>query len=186
MCRVKTIDWPKIWIYIIIFVAIIGVTVGTANNSKYDVIRFGDAHFRLPNRITGSLDRIDGENYVFLHSDDYLVLGVGPDCEGIDSDILEQFDISFEKLKEVNSIKYEYELTELVGDSDGVVVDSGKTDKPSFDKYYIRYKSDNVEKIILVFTANNKSVIEIIVAPKDDISKKEFTEMLGTIRYRYR
>ncbi len=117
MCRGKTFDWAKIWMYIVIFVIIIVMASGMNRNSKYDVIRFGDAHFRLPNRITGSLDRIDGENYVFLHSDDYLVLGVGPDCEGIDSDILKQFDISFEKIIEVNSIKYAYELTELVGDS---------------------------------------------------------------------
>ena len=110
------------------------------NNSKYDVIKFGDAHFRLPNRITVSLDRIEGEDYVFLHSDDYLVLGVGHDCEGIDSDILEQFDISFEKLNEVNSIKHAYELTELVGNSSGVVVDSGGSNKPSFDEYFLQYR----------------------------------------------
>jgi len=34
------------------------------------------------------------------------------------------------------------------------------------------------------FTANNKSVIEIIVAPKDDI-KKELSDMPDTIRYSY-
>ena len=185
MCRVKTIDWPKIWIYIIIFVAIIGVTVGTANNSKYDVIRFGDAHFRLPNRITGSLDRIDGENYVFLHSDDYLVLGVGPDCESVDSDILEQFDISFEKIKEVNSIKNAYELTEFVGNNSGVVVDSGVSNKPSFDECFLQYRFDDVEKIIYFFTADNKSVIEIIIAPRGDISKKEIEEMYGSLAYSY-
>ncbi|WP_026655019.1 MULTISPECIES: hypothetical protein [unclassified Butyrivibrio] len=185
MCRVKKVDWSKIWVYIVVFVIILFMVKGMNKNSKYDVIRFGDTHFRLPNRITGGLDRIEGEDYVFLHSDDYLVLGVGPDCEGIDSDILEQFDISFEKIKEVNSIKNAYELTEFVGNNSGVVVDSGVSNKPSFDECFLQYRLEDIEKIIYFFTADNKSVIEIIVAPRGDISKKEIEEMYGSLAYSY-
>ncbi len=76
-------------------------------------------------------------------------------------------------------------MTELFRDGSGEVVDSSKTDKPSFDKYFIRYRLKDVEKIILVFKANNKCVIEIIVAPKGDITKKELLKMLGNIRYKY-
>jgi len=181
----KKFDYQKLYIYIMIFIAFIGINVGMINNSKYDVIEFGKAYFRLPKRITGSLDRIEGKEYIFLKSDEYLILGVGPDCEDIDSDILEYFDISFEKLKDVNSIKYAYELLEIVGNGNGVVVNCGKTDKPSFDKYFLQYRSDNIEKSIYVFTAYNKSAIEIIVAPVGDISTKETDEMYGSLRYSY-
>ena len=125
------------------------------------------------------------ERVARLKSDDYMILGVGPDCEGIDSDILECFDISFEKIKEVNSSKYAYELIKLAESGNGVVVDCGKTDKPSFDAYFLQYRSDNIEKIIYAFTADNKSVVEIIVAPRGDISKKEIKDMYGSLRYSY-
>lgn len=181
----KKFEYQKLFLYIMFFFLIIFMSVQMMNDSKYDVISFGDAHFRLPKRITGSLERIEGKEYVFLKSDDYMILGVGPDCEGIDSDILECFDISFEKIKEVNSIKYAYELIKLAESGNGVVVDCGKTDKPSFDAYFLQYRSDNVEKIIYAFTADNKSVVEIIVAPRGDMSKKEITDMYGSLRYSY-
>ena len=125
----KKFEYQKLFLYIMFFFLTIFMSVQMMNDSKYDVISFGDAHFRLPKRITGSLDRIEGKEYVFLKSDDYLILGVGPDCEDIDS--------------------------------------------------------DNVEKIIYAFTADNKSVVEIIVAPRGDMSKKEITDMYGSLRYSY-
>lgn len=137
----KKFEYQKLFLYIMFFFLIIFMSVQMMNDSKYDVISFGDAHFRLPKRITGSLERIEGKEYVFLKSDDYMILGV--------------------------------------------VVDCGKTDKPSFDAYFLQYRFDNIEKIIYAFTADNKSVVEIIVAPRGDMSKKEITDMYGSLRYSY-
>ena len=169
------IIWPFVIIGFIFF--------GMMNNTKYTVVSFGDAHLQVPNRVAENTTRVDGEGYVFLHSDDYLVLGVEPDCESIDPAILEQFDVSFEKIKEINSIKYAYELISLVGDEDGVVVDFGKADKPSYEQCFLQYRSGDMEEIIYTFTAENKSAIEIIVAPRGDISKKEVNDMYGSVRF---
>ena len=115
----KKIDYQKIFIYMMIFAWMIGFAVTLNENSEYDVIRFGNAHFHLPKRITENLERTEGENYVFLQSDDYLVLGVGPDCEGVDDAIKE----------------------------------------------------------------DNKCAIQILCAPKGDITKKELDYMYGGIRF---
>ncbi|MBO4458082.1 MAG: hypothetical protein J5802_10205 [Butyrivibrio sp.] len=179
----KKIDYQKIFIYMMIFAWMIGFAVTLNENSEYDVIRFGNAHFHLPKRITENLERTEGENYVFLQSDDYLVLGVGPDCEGVDDAILEQFNISFEDLKEIDSIKYETELIKLVGENDGVIVESGKTNKPSYDIYVMRHRLREREKIIIAYKEDNKCAIQILCAPKGDITKKELDYMYGGIRF---
>ena len=97
-----------------IFVFIISVVMGAIDNSKYDVIKFGDAHFILPKRIAECVDKNEGEDYVFLQSDKYFILGIGPECDEVDNVILEQFDVSYEKLKGINSIEHEYELEKLL------------------------------------------------------------------------
>ena len=47
------------------------MAIGTINNSKYESIRFGNSSFLLPNRVAESVSRSDGEDYVFLQSEDY-------------------------------------------------------------------------------------------------------------------
>ncbi|WP_022767543.1 hypothetical protein [Butyrivibrio sp. NC2007] len=70
----------------------------------------------------------------------------------------------------------------IVGFDEGRLIDSEKTNKPSYDKYFIQYRTKDCDEIILFFTSDEKNLIEIIIAPKNDISLKEIEMMHGTMR----
>ena len=104
-------------------------------------------------------------------------MGIGPDPGDIDSSILDQFNISNEDLAKLRSVKTEYDLLRIVGFDEGRLVDSGKTNKPSYDKFFIQYRTRDCDEIILFYTSDEKNLIEIIIAPKNDISQKEIEMM---------
>lgn len=183
MCRVKSFDFQKVFIFLWVFVFIIFILSGMINNSNYKSILFSNASFIVPNRVAENTNRTEGDDFVFLYSGDYLVLGVGPDCQKVDDDVLEHFNISYEDLEKVKTITYEDELTKLISFKSGVTVYSGKTDKPSYDEYFIQFRSDDREEIVLVYRKDNKTVIEMIMAPSGDISKKEIVKMHGNMGY---
>ena len=47
----KKFEYQKLFLYIMFFFLIIFMSVQMMNDSKYDVISFGDAHFRLPKEL---------------------------------------------------------------------------------------------------------------------------------------
>ena len=179
----KKFNYQKIIIFFMLFVFVIAIVIGTIDNSKYEPIIFGDSSFLLPKRITEGMNRSDGEDYVYIQNDDYLVLGIGPDCEDVDEDILERFNISPEDIDNANSIRTGMELMKLIRDTDGVIVDTGRADKPSFDCFFVHFRSDGWEEVILAYRADDKNLIEIIIAPENDISDKEIIKMNGCLRF---
>ncbi|SFV03695.1 hypothetical protein [Butyrivibrio sp. INlla21] len=180
----KKCAFQKIFIFFMILVFTIAIVIAFANNSKYEPIILDNSSFLLPKRITEGMKRSDGEGYVFFQSDDYQVLGVESECHTIDDTILDSINISNEDLNKIKSINSEYELMEFVDDTSGTLVDSGRTDKPSFDNYFIRYRGDDFERVVLAYKEGDKTLLEIIDTPLDDLSEKEIIKMLGNMGFR--
>ena len=184
MSRINKIDYSKLFIFVMLFVLIISMAHGIIDNSKYKVVRFSNSNFLIPQRIYDGLSRIDGDKYVYFESEDYYVLGIDPECEGIDVQLLERFNIVndiFEKRKDIDK---EYDLLSLLENVNGNIVYKGRTKKPSYDKYFIQLRCDDYDEIVLFFESDGRSVIEIIIAPQNDFSEKEIIKMHGNIRCR--
>lgn len=151
-------------------------------DTKYCIVRGGEGHYSVPKRIVDKCEFYVYEGYSMLQSDDYFIVGIGPDCKSIDSYVLNTLNISFKDIEKVNSIKYAYELNNLIGTSEGKIIDSSKIEKPSYELFFLQYRTDDCDEMIFVHRAENKSVIEIVVSPTKDISQSEINHMLGIIR----
>ncbi len=166
-------------IFMILFVA-----YTEYDKTNYSILQVGSGHVHIPKRIA-EVSELEGyDNYAVLKADDYLILAVGPDCKGVDDASLKLFDITNDNLEDMKSIKYANELLELVGEKNGNIIVSGKTDKPSYENFYVKCRLEENDEIIFVYKSENKTVIEIIIAPVNDISKSEINKMWGGIRYR--
>ena len=177
----KKFDYQKLFLYLWIFAVVIGFAALMVNNSNYEVVMIDETGFLLPKRIFEDMERTEGEGFSLSKSGECLVLGVESDCTGVDADILEQFNITEEDLVRARNIKYAYELKELAGIGNGVVADCGKTGKPSFDKFFLKYRADDREEIFLLYRGKERTALGIIIAPSGEFSDKEIEEMYGSI-----
>lgn len=184
MPRINKIDYSKIFILVMLFVLIISMAHGIIDNSKYKVVRFFNSNFLIPQRIYDGLSRIDGDKYVYFESEDYYVLGIDPECEDIDVQLLERFNIVNDIFEKRKDIEKEYDLLNLLENVNGNIVYKGRTNKPSYDKYFIQLRSDDYDETVLFFESDGRSVIEIIIAPQNDLSEKEIIKMHGNMRCR--
>ena len=102
-------------------------------DTKYCIVRAGEGHYSVPKRIVDKCEFYVYEGYSMLQSDDYFIVGIGPDCKSVDSYVLNNLNISFKEIEKVNTIKYAYELKDLIGTSEGKIIDSSKIEKPSYE-----------------------------------------------------
>ena len=177
----KKFDYQKLFLYLWILAVLIGFTALMVNNSNYEVVMIDETGFLLPNRMFEGMERTEGEGFSFSKSGECLVLGVESECTGIDAAILEQFNITEENLKRAPNIKYAYELKDLAGIGNGVVLDYGKTGKPSYDKFFLKYRADDREEIFLLYRGKERTALGIVIVPTGEFSDKEIEAMYGSI-----
>ena len=150
--------------------------------TKYINIDAGYGYCAVPKRIFDKCEGYSCDDYSVLQSDDYFIVGIGPDCKNIDDSVLDTLNISYKDIEKVNSIKYPDELNCLIG-ANGVIVNKSKTVKPSYELFFIQYRLDDCDEMIFVYRSENKNVIEIVVSPTGDITQSEISHMFGSISY---
>ena len=151
--------------------------------TKYINIDAGYGYCAVPKRIFDKCEGYSCDDYTVLQADGYFIVGIGPDCNSIESSVLDALNISYKDIEKVNSIKYPDELNCLIG-ANGVIVNKSKTVKPSYELFFIQYRLDDCDEMIFVYRSENKNVTEIVVSPTGDISQSEISHMIGSIRYR--
>ncbi|SOB98763.1 hypothetical protein [Pseudobutyrivibrio ruminis] len=173
----------KRFLIIWVLIVAIGMIFGCINNSKYEHVKVGDGSMTIPKRIYDTCTEYNAGDYVVLESEDYLILGIGADCKKVDESVLEKFGFSNNIIGKINNIDSPYEIMYLLDEPVENYVDSGETNKPSFDDYYIKYKSDGREVSVFVYVSDNRGMAEIVVGPEVDLSRKETIDIIGGLQF---
>ena len=153
------------------------------NNSKYAYFKVGGGNMAIPKRVYDLCTKNEDEDYLMLKADDYFVLGIGPDCWDIDDSIIEEYGINNTIIKRIGSVESTGDLMLLFNVSQENLIDSGKTNKPSYDAYFIQYKNQGQEVVVLLYKKQDRRMAEIVIAPEGDLSRKEIIDIHKVLRF---
>ncbi len=183
MRGIKLSRVQMIFLLVMGLIFIIYIVIGSINNANYEVFKMGEASIILPKKVVNRISISEGESYVFGHSEDYIVLGCDIGKSSIDNDYLEKVYLNDYVLQKLGKIKSVEEIISILDIPSDNILDSGKTDKPSFENYYVHYKKEGKEIAILIYEKDNHGILEIMIFPEGDISKNEIIKMLGNMGY---
>ena len=183
MRGIKLSRVQKLFLLAMVSIFVICIIIGSIDNANYEVLKMGEASIILPKKIVDRTSMSEGENYVFFDSKDYVVLGCDINSSSIDNNYLEKVNLDDYAIQKLGKIKSVEEMISILDISSNNILDSGKTDKPSFDNYYVHYKKAGKEIATLVYQKDSHSILEIVIFPEGDISKSEIIKMLGNMGY---
>jgi len=121
------------------------------------------------------------EDYAYLEANECQMLICYYPLNSIDQNIEDKMNISDDILSRMYNIESEEDLKDIFNINDEEVITKGHTDKPSFQKYRIRYEKD--DKIVSVFVHHqgDRSMYQIIIANKEYFTDEEYKEMNSSL-----
>lgn len=154
----------------------------TKENYKWVHVNEGKALVQAEYYDSATKQECDDEN-CYLESEECKMLVIDLPSDGIDGELEEKIGFSFEDISLLNTIKSESDLQALFEVEDENVIDTFKTDRISFKKYGIVFKSNDKVVSINVYQQDHGSIAQIIVSDEGFFTDEEFGKMFGNLYY---
>lgn len=170
-------------IAIIVVFCILCIFDMSKNMKAYDVIHVGVGKIKVPEYIYDESQIYSVGESVLINSDNYIIIGIDLPSTEISETITSLLGLSDIEISNIINFDSEENLKELFKVNDDSIIKMGHVNKPSFNKYMIRYKTDNEVYNISCCYKDNHCMVHIIKAKEQQFSEKELDYMTSGLSY---
>ena len=148
---------------------------------NYKIVNVGEGRAYVPIAYWNTSTKESFDGYCYLETDECQMIIIDYPASSIEQDIKDKMGLTDDVLSCLNQVESEDELQDVFHLEDEDVIEKGKTDKPSFQKYRIMYEEEDKVVSVYIYHVDENSIFQIIIADKEYFTEKEYSKMYGNL-----
>ena len=123
------------------------------------------------------------DNYSIAKSDKCTLVGLDLSVGEIDSSVLGEMNVSKSDLLKIAQTESEKDMQKILKVRDEDVIEMGNVHMSRFNKYLIRYKHNQLVRMVAIYERDCNCIIQITEAEENILSDKQYKKIFSGLSY---